>query len=78
MGGGFAIGKMTQPITVNNISTATSISQANSYAVSGTITIRDKNATGLVMLSIKGLTNINAYTVINGVTNIVTNMIIIK
>lgn len=78
-GGGFALGKATQPITVNNISKSTSISEANSYAISGTITVLNPNGTrGTVIVKIKSVTNIKAFAVSNGITNVITNYLNVK
>lgn len=80
LGGGIAIGKLTQPVTIvnNNHSTSTSISSANSYSVSGVISIKNNGIYGLTTVSIKGVTNITGLGISNGVTNYFTNRVEFK
>ena len=73
-GGGFAVGKATQPITINNISKSKSISEANSYAIAGNINvINSKHVKGSLIIKLKGITNIKVYNISNNITNILTN-----
>ncbi len=75
LGGGFAIGKMTQPITIINKSESHSYSSADSISVSGTITVNNDGTFGIVSIDMDNLTNISVTTVSNGVTNFSTNYI---
>ncbi len=75
LGGGFAIGKMTQPITIINKSESHSYSSSDSISVSGTITVNNDGTFGIVSIDMDQITNIMVTTVSNGVTNKSTNYI---
>ncbi len=75
LGGGFAIGKMTQPVTIIKNSESHSYSSADSISVSGTITVNNDGTFGIVSIDMDNLTNISVTTVSNGVTNYSTNWI---
>ena len=70
MGGGFAIGKATQPITINNISHSESTSISSSASMSGSILVQNDKKIDVIKLNISGVTNLTIVDVTNGVTNI--------
>lgn len=75
LGGGFLIGKMTQPVTIINQSESHSYSSADSISVSGTITVNNDGTFGIVTIDLENLTNVSITTVSNKVTNFSTNYI---
>ena len=69
-GGGFSIGKVTQPITVINQSESHSTSIANAISMAGNVTVVNGNRVDNIRINIKGITNVMITTISNGVTNI--------
>lgn len=70
LGGGFALGKVTQPITVNNISNSQATSISTSASMSGSILVNNGRRVDAVVINMNSSTNIQIMTVSNGVTNI--------
>ncbi len=70
LAGGFGLGKVTQPITINQISNSQSTSISTSASMSGSILVNNERRVDAVVINMNSTTNIQVITISNGVTNV--------
>jgi hypothetical protein len=66
---GLGVGKLTQPITINNVAVSESTSISSSTSMSGSILINNDRRVDTIIIDYDGVTNVKRMYVTNGVTN---------